>query len=293
MMDTTSITSALNLNRDPHLDLTLEGGAPRRRIQSFAAPSRLFVESSATSAGAESKNPTFYPPFIHQKEGGSSSQPHNRDLNPIPASLRLCLEPSSPVPTRSARCPRGNAKSIQNPTVSPPEIAGASRAGSPRRRTQSLSASSFLCVFALHPGCTGRIRPESGHFPATFGTIITPAYARRLYRAFTGPLPILEGRASSSASDLPFGHSQRNHLMWRNQMRCANDTGLIPLRGINPRFSSAIRHIRFPAVSKLCLRSMPFRTPYHTGMQNHHTLATFFISSGPRPAPGPASRPNT
>ena len=45
---------------------------------------------------------------------------------------------ASPMPTQSARCPRGNAKSIHNPTVSPPEIAGPIS----RRRIQSLSASS-------------------------------------------------------------------------------------------------------------------------------------------------------
>jgi hypothetical protein len=47
---------------------------------------------------AKTQNPTFYPPFIHQKQGGSSSDPlsHNRnlnhDLNPSSAPSRLGVD---------------------------------------------------------------------------------------------------------------------------------------------------------------------------------------------------------
>jgi hypothetical protein len=125
---------------------------------------------AAPGARVETQNPSKIQPFPHRNRRGLRlADPRNYQNFPVsggrssatPRSFRLCAFAPLRLLVRRPQLPERN------------------------------------CAIWLVPAWKRKTRPKSGHLPATFRPIINAAYASRLNRIFTGPLPIFGGASSA------------------------------------------------------------------------------------------------
>jgi hypothetical protein len=171
---------------------TLVAGVPPAATAGFQPATAVRVLRSALSTACHLYR-IFTGPLPACRARGSSLNP-NHNLNPLSAPSRLCIDPGAKPqtnPSKTQPFPHqndgGSSSNPQNPTFYPPFI-HQKQGGSSSDADLNPSSTPLPHVRGSDSArWKHKIRPKPCHFPATFRTIIIPAYDRD----FTETLPFL------------------------------------------------------------------------------------------------------